>query len=206
VVFSASAVSVPAGATRTVDVTITPEPGAPDHIVFNGYLVFTPSGGGDVYRVPYAGFKGDYQSIPVLTPTPAGYPWLAKLTPAGQFVNQPDGATYTFEGTDFPFILVHFDHQSYRTRLTVQDGATGQLLGRAVYDEDLPRNSGPTTFFGYAWDGYVETGLGFVRVPNGRYRLIMTVLKALGDNDNAAHYETWTSPVITVARPGSTNP
>jgi subtilisin family serine protease len=202
VVFSAASVTVPAGATRTVDVTITPQPGAPDRIIFNGYLVFTPSAGEDVYRVPYAGFKGDYQSLSVLTPTPAGYPWLAKLTPAGQFVNQPEGATYTFEGTEFPFILVHFDHQSYRMRLTVQDEATGQLLGRAVYDEYLPRNSGPTGFFGYAWDGSVETGLGFVPVPDGRYRLIMTVLKALGDNDNPAHYETWTSPVITVARPG----
>jgi hypothetical protein len=29
----------------------------------------------------------------------------------------------------------------------------------------------------------------------------VSVLKALGDPDNPAHWETWTSPVITLARP-----
>ena len=31
-----------------------------------GYIVFTPQGGGPVYRVPFAGFVGDYQAIQVL--------------------------------------------------------------------------------------------------------------------------------------------
>ena len=43
----------------------------PDKGVYGGYIVFTPQGGGQVYRVPYAGFKGDYQSIQVLI-RPAG--------------------------------------------------------------------------------------------------------------------------------------
>jgi hypothetical protein len=38
-------------------------------------------------------------------------------------------------------------------------------------------------------------------VPNGQYVVKITVLKALGDDDNPAHVETWTSPVITIARP-----
>ena len=45
--------------------------------MYGGYIVFTPRDGGQVYRVPYAGFVGDYQGIQALTPTPDGFPWLA---------------------------------------------------------------------------------------------------------------------------------
>jgi hypothetical protein len=37
-------------------------------------------------------------------------------------------------------------------------------------------------------------------VPNGRYVLRFTALKALGDVSTPGHTETWTSPVITLAR------
>ena len=103
--FSVNPVSVRAGSTASVDVTITPLPAAPDHTVFNGYVVATPAAGGSVYRVPYAGFKGDYQSIQILRPTPAGFPWLAKLE-AGALLNQPSGATYSLAGDDVPYVIV----------------------------------------------------------------------------------------------------
>ena len=57
-----------------------------------------------MYRVPYAGFIGDYQSIQVLVPTANGFPWLAKLTGASYF-NQPAGASYSMVGDDIPFFL-----------------------------------------------------------------------------------------------------
>jgi hypothetical protein len=38
-------------------------------------------------------------------------------------------------------------------------------------------------------------------VPNGNYVLKLSVLKALGVDGNPADWETWTSPVITIARP-----
>ena len=205
VAFSPGSVTVAAGSTATVDVTITPLPGAPDATVFNGYLVFTPMAGGDVYRVPYAGFKGDYQSIPVLTPTTAGVPWLAKLSSTGMLANQPDGATYSMTGIDIPFIVTHFAHQSYRMRMTVQHVATGLMVGRAVYLDYVPRNSTPNGLFVFQWDGSVEAGLGALRLPDDQYRMILTVLKPLGNNLNPAHYETWTSPVITIARPPVTS-
>ncbi len=201
--FSASRVVVGAGTTATVDVTITPSPAAPDQTIFNGYLVATADPGGQVYRVPYAGFKGDYQSIQILRPTPAGFPWLAKLVQTA-IINQPDGATYSFVNGDIAYIVAHFDHQFYRARMTIQHVATGLTIGRAGYEEYFPRNSGPNSAFVFVWDGTVETGFGFLTLPNGQYRLVLSVLKPLGENQNPAHYETWTSPVITVARPGGT--
>jgi len=64
VTFSAPSVWVPAGGTATVDVTISPDAALPDRSLFGGWVVFTPQGGGQTYRVPFSGFKGDYQSIP----------------------------------------------------------------------------------------------------------------------------------------------
>lgn len=203
--FSSTQVTVAAGAAATVNVTITPAP-APDHTVFNGYLIATSDRDGEISRVPYLGFKGDYQSIQVLRPTAAGLPWLAKVAANGTtLTNQPDGATYSLVGNDVPFIIAHFDHQSLRVRLTIEQAGSGLIIGRAPdYAEYVPRNSTPTAATLFSWDGSIETGLGFLTLPNGQYRVILSVLKPLGDNLNPAHYETWTSPVITIARPGGT--
>jgi hypothetical protein len=38
-------------------------------------------------------------------------------------------------------------------------------------------------------------------VPDGDYVVILTVRKALGDDNNPDHVETWTSPVFTIDRP-----
>ena len=73
--FSSPSVTVPGNGSANVTVTITPNPAMPDKGVYGGYIKFTPQGGGQAYSVPYAGFKGDYQSIQVLTSGgPPGYP------------------------------------------------------------------------------------------------------------------------------------
>ena len=205
VVFGAPSVFVPAGGSATVGVTITPNAGLPDRGTHGGYIVLTPQGGGQVYRVPYAGLKGDYQSIQVLVPTPNGFPWLAQIV-GPNFVNRPAGATYTLIGNDIPFFLIHLDHQSRRVRLEAFDANTGQAFHRVSNDEYVGRNSTATGFFAFSWDGVTFKGKGtkaeqFSTVPNGQYVVRVTVLKALGDDENPAHQETWTSPVITIARP-----
>ena len=153
-------------------------------------------------RVPYAGYNGDYQEIPVLTPTPFGFPWLAKVVGAN-LVNQPAGASFTLLDLDVPFILVHLDHQSRRLRIEVLDMTTGQSLGFADDEAFLPRNSSATSFFAFPWDGTViDTTAGGTRdVPDGAYRVEISVLKALGDPRNPSHTETWSSPPIVIARP-----
>jgi minor extracellular serine protease Vpr len=200
VAFSATSVTVPAGGSATVDVTITANPGLPDRSQYGGYIVFTAQESGDVYRVPYAGFKGDYQSIVAVTPTAFGFPWLASLS-GGSYFNQPDGASYTLVDGDVPYILVHLDHQVRRMRLVVRDANTGQNWHRAYDLEYVGRNSTPTAFFALPWDGITQQGNRMVVVPNGNYVIELSVLKALGDDNNPNHWESWTSPVITLARP-----
>jgi minor extracellular serine protease Vpr len=204
VTFDAPSVTVPAGGTATVTATITADPTLPDRSLYGGYLVFTPQAPGNAgvtLRVPYAGFKGDYQAIQVLTPTAAGFPWLAKIS-GGSFVNQPAGGTYTLQGGDLPFFLVHLDHPSRRLRIDVFDAATGKAWHTSENDQYLPRNSTSTGFFAFSWDGQTTAGGKTYTAPNGSYVVVLTVEKALGDPaTNPADTETWTSPVITIARP-----
>jgi hypothetical protein len=74
-------------------------------------------------------------------------------------------------------------------------------------DDFLGRNSAAQTFFEFDWNGTRSQdnggGNGDHRkvVPNGRYVLKLSVLKALGNASNAAAWETFTTPLITLARP-----
>jgi minor extracellular serine protease Vpr len=199
VLFSSNPVTVPAGGTATVEATIYPATG-PTYGQYGGYIVFTPQGGVQLYRVPFAGFVGDYQSIVALAPTPYGFPWLASLI-GGYYYNQPGGATYTMADGDIPYFLVHFDHQTRRMRMEVFDANTGKAWHRAYEEEYLPRNSTSTSFYAFTWDGVTTNGNKVNVVPDGQYVIKLSVLKALGDDDNPDHWETWTSPVITIDRP-----
>jgi len=158
VAFSASSVTVPPGRRASVLATINPATG-PANGQYGGYIVFTPQGGGQVYRVPFAGFVGDYQGIQALTPTPNGFPWLA-ISYLGEFygpVTGPDDWVYSMVGEDVPWFLVHFEHQVREFEATIFDAKTGKPVHRIfnqAFDEDyLPRNSTSTSFYAFAWDG-----------------------------------------------------
>jgi hypothetical protein len=214
VAFSAPAVVVPAGGVATVDVTITANAALPDKSLYGGYIVFTPSaGGGQEYRVPYAGFKGDYQAIQVLVPTANNFPWVARNTSCnfnrfvdgecisgGSYSKYVEGSPFTLTGTDFPYFAIHFDHPSRLMRVEIYD-ANGKAWHRAVQDEYLPRNSTATGIYVFFWSGKTTAGNKTYTLPDGAYFAKVSVLKALGDSSNPAHWETWTSPMIVIDRP-----
>jgi len=191
-------------------VTITPPPAADGSRLFGGYIVFTPDDGSPVLRVPYAGYKGDYQAIQVLTSAPDGNPRLASFDPTapGALRPRPAGAIFTMQGNDVPYIVVHLDHQSRELKMEVFDVATGRSLNFADDEDFLPRNSSATSFFVIPWDGTTMRRAGgrTRAVPNGTYRIELSILKALGDRRNPAHFEHWTSPNITIARPAAGTP
>lgn len=208
VAFSSPSITVPAGGSASVNVTITP-PTAANH-QYGGYIVFTPQGGGQVYRVPFAGYSGDYQSIPVLT---GGFPMLASLSSCallrgldcfagGIYTPKPGGATYTLiDAFNTPYILVHLDHQVRLLRMEVFEASSGKAWHRALNQDYVGRNSTATSFFAFSWDGTTFGGNKTYTVPDGQYVIKVSVLKALGDASNPAHWESWTSPVITLDRP-----
>ena len=206
VTFSAPTVTIGGGHNHhgdsdSVDVTIAP-PAVPAARLFGGYIVFTPDDDSGVLRVPYGAYNGDYQAIVALTPTPAGFPWLAKVV-GTNLVNQPGGATFSLVGDDVPFILLHLDHQVRTLKMEVIDLSTGESAGFADIEDFLPRNSSANSFFAVTWDGTVMRRAGgrLRPVADGAYRIELSVLKALGDPANPAHTERWTSPDIVIDRP-----
>ena len=210
VTFSAPSVTVPAGGSATVEVTVTAPAGLADKGVYGGYIAFVPQGDGQAYRVPYAGFKGDYQSIQVLTPTANNFPWLAQATSCtrfmenecaggGSFAKREAGAVFTMAGAlSMPFFLAHFDHQSENLTIEVKEPATGKSWKRAFETEHLPRNSTSGGIFAFAFDGTTTSGKKTTTVPDGTYVLEVTLQKALGGD---ADVETWTSPSFVIDRP-----
>jgi len=184
-----------------VKVTITP-PTGPDKALYGGWIVLTPRGGGDVKRVAFGGFVGDYQSIQVLAPTANGFPWLMGTFEGKDYgpVTGPADWYYTMVGEDIPSFYVHLDHQSRLLQLEVFEAATGKRVGEAFSIDYMPRNSSATGFFSLPWDGTVARGRKTLAVPTGLYVARLSVLKALGHPFNEADWERWSSPVIDVQR------
>jgi subtilisin family serine protease len=205
--FSQSSVTVPAGGSANVDVTITPALGLTDKSMYSGY-VLVADGTGNQFSVPYAGFKGDYQSIAILN----GLLALGRQNANGTFSLAPAGSVFTLaNATQIPNVLAHLDHQVRTLQLEIRNAATGlRVHDDFPYALDLEyqaRSGTATSFFALPWDGMRSHdnggGNGDHRkvVPDGTYTLTLKVLKPLGDAANPAHWETWTSPAFTIDRP-----
>ena len=199
--FDVPSVTVPAGASASVNVTLTANPALADGSLYGGYLVFTPQGASaGTLRVPYSGYKGDYQAIQILTPTPKGYPWL--IDSLGQ--NQPTGDTFTLQGGDFPAVIAHFDHAARQVKMDVFEATKLKAWGRAMTEDYYSQNStatGSTATSTLGWNGTTVLNKKITKVPNGSYVIKLSALKALGDTKNPADWEVWTSPVITLNHP-----
>ncbi|HLO02183.1 MAG TPA: S8 family serine peptidase [Symbiobacteriaceae bacterium] len=190
VTFSQPTVTVKQNHSETVSVTISSD--LPQGYQYGGWITFTPDNNGETVRVPYAGFAGDYQALPVLTSAPALRQWNG----AG-FV-APSAGGFTLQGDDLVYFLVHLNHQSTRVRMEVLNAATGAVLGLAAPDEMwMPRSQTSTGAFLFTWDGTLNGSIA----PNGSYKIKFSILKALGDESDPAHTEAWTSSAFTVNHP-----
>ena len=196
VTFSSPTVVVPAKGTASVNVTVAGNAGLPNRSLYGGYVKLTPQGAGSPIQVAFAGFKGDYQSTVVLTPTASGFPWLAQIV-GTSYSNRPAGATYTLVGNDIPFVLMHLDHQSRTLKLEAFDAVTAATRGVISEEHYVGRSATPTGFFANGWNGTTTMGTQ----PNGTYTIRLSVLKALGDTANPAHWETFNTSTVTIARP-----
>ncbi|HEX4747633.1 MAG TPA: S8 family serine peptidase, partial [Gaiellaceae bacterium] len=231
VAFSAPSVTVPAHGSATVNVTLTVDPrvgdtpplflGIPNGGLYGGYLVFQDQDNLDsVFSVPYAGFKGDYQSI-VAIPTA---PVIGKLngppfSKAQQtYAQAAAGHRWTLQSPDeIPNVLIHFDHQVRHLELQVVNAATGSpvhpVFSNIVERDFVARNGlrppvgGPFNtdainddVTAFPWDGtrMHDNGGGTPDhrkvVPDGSYKIVVKALKAGGDPKNPAHWEIWTTP------------
>jgi minor extracellular serine protease Vpr len=138
----------------------------------------------------------------VLVPTDFGFPWLAKLEDGFYTRVEEDRTRFTMNRGDIAYVLAHFEHQSRLVKLEVVPlRQVGAARDTTVFElEYFGRNSTPTGFFAFEWDGSAKVNGRRTPLPMGDYQLKLSVLKALGNPNNPDHWETWTSPVITIAR------
>lgn len=184
-----SSVTVPANKSKTVKVSFVP-PTEPDLSLYGGYILFEPEGEGQSYRVPYAGFAGDYQALPVLDANPHGLPWSVGCE-----------TDCTMEEGDMPEFWVNLGQQVRKLRFEVRDANTNRSWHRAYEFDYFGRSSSENSIYSFPWDGTTVNGNKVNIVPDGEYVMVISVLKALGNDNNPDHWETWTSPVISIARP-----
>lgn len=199
-------VVVPAGGRVDVDVTIAPPIGSfnvvPNH-QFGGYLTLTSPAGEDL-RVPYSGFDGDYQQMPLL-----GFldedgalveqePRLARLVRDGSLEPVDEGTPFNVRAGRLPAVEVFFGHAPQQVRLVAVEHRTGEEHTVDVVDHH-PRSPDPDTRYPLVWDGTVRDGDGSRSpAPSGAYHLRLEALRALGDPGNAEHVETWESPAFRI--------
>lgn len=193
-----------------LNVTITPPATAPDKAQYGGYLSLQSKTASSLV-VPYSGFKGDYQSIEVLGRASIGgtsydFPVLYDAK-EDVFFEENEAVTtlpdFTMAADDQPSVLAQLSHQAQRITLELLDGNGNVIeqlgnypyVGRNATNVYVDSTSDAWDTFG--WDGKLKNGAA----PNGTYQLRLKVLKALGDESNPKHTETYTSQKFTVKRP-----
>jgi len=207
VVEAPASVSVPAGGSASVDVTITaPDPGELTGFVYGGWITLTSAD--DELVIPFAGLAGDYQDVPVLTDYP-GLPLPALgASVDGELYTVDGGYTYSMAGDDVPYMVYRLDYPVSDLRFDVYRANKDGSKGKAVHPRfhtflatgELGRSE---TLDFIAWDGTTPLNNGNDKVrtlPDGSYVVEITAVKALGDPRNPDHLETWTSPAFTIDR------
>ena len=201
VIFSAATVTVPAGGSATVNVTITP-PMTSSLFTYGGYVLASRRNGGLPLRVPYMGTV-DYQAVNVLGMRANGFP---RLTHPDSFAPVTNGAVFNLSAGDLPTIRYQLDHPTRTLSAEILSAPTtpGGPLGKdrhlAFKLEYLARNSSSKDIFAIAFDGTTSNGDLNYTLPPGNYVLLLTALQPLGDPTNPRSVETWQSPVFTIVR------
>ncbi len=222
ITFSRNPLVIPAGQARVVSVTITPptvdeDPydfGVPWNTLYGGWITLyevpavIPLGekpaNGDLpdYRVPYAGFAGDFQDIEHLDNL-YGMPVIGYLD--GEYFYFEPGHVFTLEGGDVPYLLFHLDHQSPHVIVEVLNGMTGRRaypIYSKIWDWDFfGRSSTSSSFWAEPWDGTRILWNRMINVPDGAYQLRVRVLKALGNPMNANDWEVRSTQMFIIDRP-----
>ena len=119
-------------------------------------------------------------------------------------MNQPAGATFTLQAGDSPAIRAHFEHAARQVKMDVFEATKLKPWGRAATEDYYAQNTaatGATATYTFGWNGTTVLNKKITKVPNGKYVIKLSVLKALGDAGNPADWEVWTSPTITLNHP-----
>ena len=203
-------VEVPANGSVELSITITPPFGSfdvvPNH-QFGGYLTWAADEAQDL-RVPYAGFDGDYQRMPLFGYVDAAgeiieqEPWLSRLDGRGDIEQVGEGAQFNVRANRFPVVEAFFGHSPQHVTVTAIEHRTGDEHTAEVIDHH-PRSPDPDARWPLLWDGTVLDADGErVVAPSGEYTLRLEAVRTLGDPDVDDHVDVWESPTFRISGTG----
>jgi len=202
-------VTVPAGGTATVDVTIqAPDAQFDQDTLYGGYLTLTSQSKGTL-RVPFMGFKGSYQAVNTVNQA------SLFLSYQGTLYDLPAGVCFSLEGDNTPTIGYNLAYPAQKVIIDVLDSNTYLPIysSGSVVDSvnSVGRNTGPNSVNTFTWDGSMKAAQLAAGVPvtqtvgNGNYALRARVLKMLGDANNPNDYVTYQTVPFTILK-DPTNP
>ncbi len=183
------------GKTARAQVTLKVPKELPEGGIFSGWIAISDSSGATVAHVPYLGFKGDYQAKTALDPLGIfGLPWLARLEGTWLYKSssveiRPNCAC----DQAYAWILFSLARQPQELRLEIWDPVRKRKMGNAFRGEYLGRSDG--AFEVLLWNGTNDKGR---KLEAGTYEIRLMVLRPLGDPQNPAHWDVWTSGKIKV--------
>jgi minor extracellular serine protease Vpr len=205
--FGAESITVPAGGSAEVSVTLTaPYVGLANH-QYGGYVTLTPVDEGSALRVPYVGYAGDYADEMGLLgywywgPAAGDQPEFVDVDPLLAFSNDEgtfiaeEGHVYRTRDGEYPIVAPFFGHFPQEMELWAVDQERDKRH-LVMWEEYLRRSPAIGDRYLFTWDGTTRAGNSENRrtLPSGSYTLEMRVLRAMGDADNPDHWETWESP------------
>ena len=209
-------ITVGAGESIEVSVAFSPPFGnfdvVPNH-QFGGYLVLSSTDNhATELRIPYCGLDGNYLRMPLFKYYDYDIGGFVEQNPRlSRIVEGEDdevdyepvepGHTFRLGKGDYPVVEAFFGHfpQTMRMYAVDQERDREYPLMESHY---LPRSPGPDEFYPFVWPGTTMAGRSEqVRPgPAGTYTLRVEVLRAMGDPEDDAHWETWESPEFELQR------
>ncbi|WP_051325259.1 S8 family serine peptidase [Glycomyces tenuis] len=197
--FEPETVELRPGESETVTVTVTPGAELPEGSVFGGRVVAEPEDGGVPLAAAYSGYFGDYLAIPVLEHP--DYPKLAvevaedPETGEAEYRDLEEGETFGIAAGPLPTALLFLNHHPAVVEVDVEHVDTGEVV-EWHREEFVGRSAGPDDTVAVDLARFAEELPGVLEP--GEWRMEVRALKALGDESNPEHWETWRSPAFTL--------
>ena len=207
VTFDRPTVTVEARSSATFSVTITAPEDVPDATIYGGFIELSPqTSDSNMVRIPFAGFKGDYQDLPVLGVAPFLTDTDSTVTVDGDPPNVPiylsevetieAGQRYSMVGSDVPTFAFGLQHQAQRvTAEIIPQGSLSWLGAQPGFRIELVPRSQPGNVFVFGLGDIDASGL-----PDGRYTIRISILKANGNPGNPDHVVTAETPHFFIDR------
>ncbi|KAJ2626592.1 hypothetical protein H4R22_004754 [Coemansia sp. RSA 1290] len=149
------------------------------------------------YVVPYAGFKGEFNKVPIMAPKSSGFP--AIVNSDGDFIKDVSKLKVSAKN---PVEVAFFMNMPSKLVTSELIDSSGKPVGYLTYGYNpfISRTIG-SNYFTTPLYGSVFTDKELknsVNVTAGQYHIRLSALKLFGNIERPSDFEVWNSEAFTV--------